>query len=83
MSAPPKIRDWWHQVRSELLPETHGHQVNALAELSFAMVMAEHCRAVGRDPAVTPQPAAVVEHASWLLEQRLRNRERPVRVARQ
>src|SRR3954469_11444703 len=45
MSAPPKIRDWWTQVRYELLPEAHGHQVNALAELSFAMVMAEHCQA--------------------------------------
>src|SRR3954469_16163921 len=45
MSVPPKIRDWWTQVRYELLPEAHGHQVNALAELSFAMVMAEHCQA--------------------------------------
>src|SRR4051794_39554379 len=45
MSAPPKIRDRWTQVRYELLPEAHGHQVNALAELSFAMVMAEHCQA--------------------------------------
>ena len=45
MSAPLKIRDWWTQVRNELLPESHGHQVNALAELSFAMVMAEHCQA--------------------------------------
>src|SRR3954469_4914641 len=43
MSARTMIRDWWHQVRHELLPESHGHQVNALAELSFAMTMAEHC----------------------------------------
>jgi hypothetical protein len=39
------IRDWWHHVRHELLPEMHGHQVNALADLSFAMTLAEHCRA--------------------------------------
>src|SRR5947208_5679455 len=45
MSARPMIRDWWHQVRYELLPDLHGHQVNALAELSFAMTMAEHCHA--------------------------------------
>jgi hypothetical protein len=43
MSARPMIRDWWHQVRHELLPGLHGHQVNALAELSFAMTLAEHC----------------------------------------
>jgi hypothetical protein len=45
MSAQPMIRDWRQQVRSELLPDLHGHQVNALAELSFAMTMAEHCHA--------------------------------------
>ena len=61
MSAPSKILDWWHQVRDELLPETHGHQVNALAELSFAMAMAEHCQA-GKISTLAPgeaQPASV------------------------
>ena len=43
MSASLKIRDWWTQVRYGLLPEAHGHQVNALAELSFAMTLAQHC----------------------------------------
>jgi hypothetical protein len=56
MSAPLKIRDWWTQVRNELLPEAHGHQVNALAELSFAMVMAEHCQA-GKISTLAPGPA--------------------------
>lgn len=56
MSAPLKIRDWWTQVRNELLPEAHGHHVNALAELSFAMVMAEHCQA-GKISTLAPGPA--------------------------
>src|SRR5205807_10136141 len=57
MSAPPKIRDWWHQVRYELLPEAHGHQVNALAELSFAMAMAEHCQG-GKISSLAPGEAS-------------------------
>lgn len=56
MSAPLQIRDWWTQVRNELLPEAHGHQVNALAELSFAMVLAEHCQA-GKIATLAPGPA--------------------------
>jgi hypothetical protein len=61
MSARPMIRDWWHQVRYELLPELHGHQVNALAELSFAMTLAEHCHS-GKLAAFAPgdaHPASV------------------------
>jgi Transposase DDE domain len=61
MSAPLKIRDWWAQVRNELLPEAHGHQVNALAELSYAMAMAEHCQA-GKISTLAPgraRPASV------------------------
>jgi hypothetical protein len=61
MSAPPRIRHWWTQLRHELLPEAHGHQVNALAELSFAMVMAEHCQA-GKISTLAPgeaRPASV------------------------
>lgn len=69
MSAPPKIREWWTQVRNELLPEAHGHQVNALAELSFAMVMAEHCQA-GKISTLAPgpaRPASVERRAERLL----------------
>jgi hypothetical protein len=43
MSALPMIRDWRAQVRHELLPELHGHQAKALADLSFAMAQVEHC----------------------------------------
>jgi hypothetical protein len=47
------IGDWRRQVRDELLPDTHGHRVNALADLSFAMALAEHCQS-GKLAAVAP-----------------------------
>src|SRR3954464_15616608 len=53
MSALPMIRDWRKQVRDELLPDLHGHQANALADLSFAMAVARHCHS-GRLAAVAP-----------------------------
>jgi hypothetical protein len=53
MSALPMIRDWRHQVRHELLPDLHGHQAHALADLSFAMVKARHCHS-GKLAAVAP-----------------------------
>jgi hypothetical protein len=43
MSALPMLRDWRQQVRHELLPDTHGHQAKALADLSFALALARHC----------------------------------------
>jgi Transposase DDE domain len=53
MSARPMIRDWRKRVRDELLPDLHGHQANALADLSFAMTIARHCHA-GKLAAVAP-----------------------------
>ena len=53
MSALPMVRDWRAQVRDELLPDLHGHQANALADLSFAMAEARHCHS-GRLAAVAP-----------------------------
>src|SRR3954468_6747314 len=53
MSALPMIRDWRQQVRHELLPDLHGHQANALADLSFAMALARHCHS-GLIAAVAP-----------------------------
>jgi hypothetical protein len=47
------IRDWRQQVRDQLLPELHGHQAHALADLSFAMAVARHCHS-GRLAAVAP-----------------------------
>jgi Transposase DDE domain len=45
MSAPSVLRDWRRQVQGDLLPDLHGHQSKALADLSLAMTIAEHCRA--------------------------------------
>jgi hypothetical protein len=53
MSALPMIRNWRKQVRDELLPDLHGHQANALADLSFAMAEAQHCHS-GKLAAVAP-----------------------------
>src|SRR5689334_24329901 len=53
MSALPMIRDWRKQVRDELLPDLHGHQANALADLSFAMAEVQHCHS-GKLAAVAP-----------------------------
>jgi hypothetical protein len=56
MSARPMIRDWRRQVRQELLPDLHGHQVNALADLSFAMTLTSHCHS-GKLAAAVPGDA--------------------------
>ena len=37
------LRDWRRQVQNDLLPELHGHQSKALADLSFAMTVVGHC----------------------------------------
>jgi hypothetical protein len=47
------IGDWRRQVRDELLPDLHGHQANALADLSFAMALSRHCHS-GKLAAVAP-----------------------------
>jgi hypothetical protein len=43
MSAFSMLRDWRRQVQQDLLPDLHGHQSKALADLSFAMTIAAHC----------------------------------------
>jgi hypothetical protein len=53
MSVLPMIGDWRRQVRDELLPDQHGHQANALADLSFAMALSRHCHS-GKLAAVAP-----------------------------
>lgn len=70
MSALPMIRDWRQQVRSKLLPDLHGHQANALADLSFAMAQTQHCHS-GRLAAVAPgetTPAATKRRLERLLD---------------
>src|SRR3954462_3884841 len=53
MSALPMIRQWRQQVHDELLPDLHGHQAKALADLSFALALARHCHS-GLLAAVAP-----------------------------
>jgi hypothetical protein len=63
------IRDWRQQVRDELLPDLHGHQAKALADLSFAMALARHCHH-GQLAAIAPgdtTPAATRRRAERLL----------------
>jgi DDE family transposase len=43
MNALSLLRDWRRQVQEHLLPGIHGHQSKALADLSFAMTIADHC----------------------------------------
>jgi hypothetical protein len=43
MSAFSMLRTWRQTVHEQLLPEVHGHQANALADLSFGMTLAQHC----------------------------------------
>ena len=45
MNALSMLRDWRRQVQDDLLPELHGHQSKAMADLSFAMTLAQHCQA--------------------------------------
>src|SRR5215217_7214222 len=69
MSVLPMIGDWRRQVRDQLLPDLHGYQANALADLSFAMALARHCHS-GKLAAVAPggtTPAATQRRAERLL----------------
>jgi hypothetical protein len=69
MSARPMIRDWRRQVRDELLPGLHGHQIKALADLSFGMTVAAHCHS-GKIAAATPgnaRPASTERRHERLL----------------
>jgi hypothetical protein len=61
MSALSMLRDWRKQVQNELLPELHGHQSKAMADLSFAMTLAQHCQS-GKIAVAAPgraRPASV------------------------
>jgi hypothetical protein len=68
MSVLPMIGDW-RQVRDELRPDLHDHQADALADLSFAMALAQHCQS-GRLAAVAhgdTNPAATRRRLERLL----------------
>src|SRR4051812_37714315 len=61
MSASSMLRDWRRQVQQDLLPDLHGHQSKALADLSFAMTVVAHCHS-GKIAVAVPgdaRPASV------------------------
>src|SRR3954464_3875873 len=61
MNALSMLRDWRRQVQNDLLPELHGHQSKAMADLSFAMTLVQHCQS-GKIAVAAPgeaRPASV------------------------
>jgi hypothetical protein len=62
MSANTIVRPWRHCVATQLLPGLHGHHANALADFSFAAVVAGHCQA-GRLALHTPTAATAASSA--------------------
>jgi hypothetical protein len=61
MNALSMLRDWRQQVQSDLLPGLHGHQSKAMADLSFAMTLAQQCQS-GKIAVAAPgeaRPASV------------------------
>jgi hypothetical protein len=59
MSALSILRSWRQTVHEQLLPDLHGHQTKALADLSFGMARAQHCHA-GRVATEVPGEAKSV-----------------------
>src|SRR4051812_18146752 len=59
MNALSKLRDWRKEVQTDLLPELHGHQSKAMADLSFAMTVSQHCQS-GKLAVATPGDARPV-----------------------
>ena len=85
MGATEMVRQWRRGLQ-EVLPDLHGHVVNALAVFSLAMALAGHCHS-GRLAAVAPSPGAkaVSRRRRWerlLSNRRLRPREATGLLAR-
>ena len=81
MGAIDRAREWRARVRAELLPDLHGHQANALADLSFAFLAAGSCQS---GPAAAAMPGrACPASARRRIERTAANaRLRPSRVFR-
>jgi Transposase DDE domain len=61
MSAATIVRDWQRCLHAELLPDLHGHQARALADLSFGIALSGQCQSGHVAPAVpgAAKPASV------------------------
>src|SRR3954470_8814268 len=69
MSASSMLRDSRRQVQQDLLPNLHGPQSKALADLSFSMTVVAHCHS-GRLAVAVPgdaRPASVQRRLERLL----------------
>lgn len=77
MSATTIVRHWRRTVTTHLLPQLHGHQAKALADLSFAVAVSGRCQA-GQLASHVPtdaQPASSQRRCERLLDNpRLRPR---------
>jgi hypothetical protein len=56
MSAAIIVRGWRQCLHEQLLPELHGHQAKALADLSFALALSGQCQS-GHLALAVPGPA--------------------------
>ena len=79
MGAVDHVREWRACLRAELLADLHGHQVHALADLSFAMAAAGHCHS-GRVAAAVPGRARAASSRRRLERTLANTRLRPGRV---
>lgn len=81
MGAVDLAREWRACLRADVLADLHGHQVKALADLSFALAAVGHCHS-GRVATAVPGRARAAS-ARRRLERTLANpRLRPTRVFR-
>lgn len=85
MNATTIVRDWRRTVATQVLPEVHGHQAKALADLSFGVAVSGQCQS-GRLALAVPgpaRPASVQRRCErFLANDRLRPRLTLWRLAR-
>ena len=72
-AAMEMVRDWGRVVKGIFNNRLHGHQINALAEVSFAMAQAGHCHS-GRVAAMMPSArGATIDSRRRRIERLLSN----------
>ena len=68
-AVTPIIQDWRSTVATQRLPQLHGHQLKALADLSFAVALGGSCQAGPRAShgPTSPKPASCRRRCERLL----------------
>ena len=79
MGALDHVREWRACLRADVLADLHGHQVHALADLSFAMAAVGHCHS-GRVAAAVAGRARAASSCRRLERTLANPRLRPSRV---